>query len=474
GRTRHRSCGAGPARRARAGCRPHRRRRAVPDGGARLVRDLAADLRRPGGPDRGDAADAGRGEAVDRPAPLPARPQLLHPPARPRGPAAGHLRRLAAQRRPRGPGRRDPVRAARGGRAARAVGGVRRRRGVHRRDGRLHRAGGRRAGDRRPGRRPRRREGPGPPGPRGPGRGRLRRAGGLRRPLPGGRRGRGRGRLGAGTVGAGHPARRDGSREEGRRAAAARARRRPAPPATQPLVHRDGPGARAARVGRAGGRVRRGDRHRQRLHRAGPLLLRGRPGDLRRRLRRAGLRGPAGGAGLRLAGSRRDGAGPGPGRDHPRAPGDGRAVRRLPRRLPRPGLARPVGGGGPGVPADHVGHVRALLRLHLPRGPVGRAAARQPHAVGRADGHHRRGRRRHREPGAVLRRAHAVQPHHHLDLGPGPPGAARPEQPAGGARGHRRPRRVPALRARVVGAAHPRGLRGARARRGAGGAARRL
>ena len=85
-----------------------------------MVRHLAADLRRPGRPDRGDAAQAGRREAVDRPAPVPARPELLHAAARPRGPAAGHLHRLAAQRHPRRTDRRHPVRAARDDRAARA------------------------------------------------------------------------------------------------------------------------------------------------------------------------------------------------------------------------------------------------------------------------------------------------------------------------------------------------------------------
>ena len=86
-----------------------------------VVRHLAADLRRPGRPDRGDAAQAGRREALDRPAPVPARPELLHAAARPRGPAARDLHRLAAQRHPRRPDRRHPVRPARRARPARAL-----------------------------------------------------------------------------------------------------------------------------------------------------------------------------------------------------------------------------------------------------------------------------------------------------------------------------------------------------------------
>ena len=50
--------------------------------------DLAADLRRPGRADRGDAAQAGRREALDRPAAIPARAELLHAAARARRPSS--------------------------------------------------------------------------------------------------------------------------------------------------------------------------------------------------------------------------------------------------------------------------------------------------------------------------------------------------------------------------------------------------
>ena len=53
-----------------------------------MVRHLAADLRWPGGPDRGDAAHPGRGEALDRPAAVPVRPLLLHAAARVRRPSS--------------------------------------------------------------------------------------------------------------------------------------------------------------------------------------------------------------------------------------------------------------------------------------------------------------------------------------------------------------------------------------------------
>ena len=88
------------------------RRRPAPGGDAGLVLDLPADLRRPGRPDRGHAAQARRREALDRPAALPARPELLHAAARPGGPAARDLHRLAAQRHPRRADRGRPVRAA--------------------------------------------------------------------------------------------------------------------------------------------------------------------------------------------------------------------------------------------------------------------------------------------------------------------------------------------------------------------------
>ncbi len=71
-----------------------------------MVRDLPADLRRAGRPDRGDAARARRRASLDRAAAVPARARALHPAAGAGGPAAGDLRRLAPQRRPRWSGRR--------------------------------------------------------------------------------------------------------------------------------------------------------------------------------------------------------------------------------------------------------------------------------------------------------------------------------------------------------------------------------
>ena len=136
----------------------------VRDGGARLVRHLAADLRRSRGPDRRHAADARRREAVDRPAPVPARHELLHAAARPGGPAAGDLRRLAAARHARRAGRRRAVRAARRRRPAGAVGDLRRVRLHHRGDGAVRRSRARGAGDRRPGGGPGREAGPDQPG----------------------------------------------------------------------------------------------------------------------------------------------------------------------------------------------------------------------------------------------------------------------------------------------------------------------
>ena len=69
-------------------------------------------LRRPRRADRDHARRAGRAATVDRRAPLPARPQLLHGPARPRGTAARVLHRLLDVRRPRRDHQRRPLRAA--------------------------------------------------------------------------------------------------------------------------------------------------------------------------------------------------------------------------------------------------------------------------------------------------------------------------------------------------------------------------
>ena len=75
----------------------------------------------------------------------------------------------------------------------------------------------------------------------------------------------------------------------------------------------------------------------QHLRRPGPVLLRRGGGDLRRRVRRPRLRRPAGRRGLRLARARRDGPRPRAGRDDAGAADHGRPVRRVRRRLPRPG-----------------------------------------------------------------------------------------------------------------------------------------
>ena len=84
-----------------------------------VVPGLAADVRRAGRADRGDAARARRRPALAVAAPLPARAELLHAAARPGGPAARRLHRVAAQRHARRDHRRRAVRAARPGRDAR-------------------------------------------------------------------------------------------------------------------------------------------------------------------------------------------------------------------------------------------------------------------------------------------------------------------------------------------------------------------
>ena len=312
----------------------------VRDGGPGLVRHLAADLRRAGRPDRGHAAHARRREAVDRPAPVPARPELLHAAARPRGPAAGHLRRLAAARHPRRPGRRRPVRAARAWsrcwRCPRSTSrSARRPRSTALFAGlapavlaivaqAVVRVGKRALTSPRPGRRS-----------RSPRSSRWRcspcrsRSSSLVAGLA---------RLGAGT-GGGRPRAQPGSRKDD-------ADDGPAPVIPDDALHTERPSTRRTRhascvvgllvwgVPVAAVALLTGAG--QRLHRAGPVLLRRRRGHLRRRLRRARLRRPAGGRGLRLAGAGGDGARPRAGRDHARAADHGGAVRRVPRRLPRP------------------------------------------------------------------------------------------------------------------------------------------
>ena len=86
-------------------------RHPVPGGDPRVVRDLAAHLRRPRRADRGDAPRARRGTTVDRGAAVPARAVVLHPAPRPGSAAARDLPRLAAERDRRRHRRRRAVRA---------------------------------------------------------------------------------------------------------------------------------------------------------------------------------------------------------------------------------------------------------------------------------------------------------------------------------------------------------------------------
>ena len=268
----------------------------VRDGGAGLVRHLAADLRRPRRADRGHAAHAGRREAVDRPAPVPARHELLHAAARPGGAAAGHLRRLAAARHPRRARRRRPVRAARRRRPAGALGGLRRLR-LHDRRGRaVRRARARRARDRRAGRGPGRRSGRST----SPALVAIAVASFLALalfavPFPvvvlvAGSLGWALRRVAPGRVRTGRGRR---PRTPARRRSSPTTSCTPSCPSTRRTAA--GAADRAARLGGAGRRGRAADRHRQRVHPAGPLLLRRGGGHLRRRLRGARLRGPAGG-----------------------------------------------------------------------------------------------------------------------------------------------------------------------------------
>ena len=97
-----------------------RLRRAVPRGAARLAEDRPRQFRRAGRADRAHASRAGRGEALDRRDAIPARAELLHAAARPRGAAARDLCRLAHARRARRHRRRRALRAARLRRPARA------------------------------------------------------------------------------------------------------------------------------------------------------------------------------------------------------------------------------------------------------------------------------------------------------------------------------------------------------------------
>ncbi len=396
---------------------------------------------------------------MDRPRPVPARPELLHHPARPRGNPARGVRRLAAQRDAGRAARRDAVRAAGRHRPVRALRGVRRLRHHHGGHGAVRRDRSGRAVDRG--------AGPGPAGPSchpspvpGGGRGAgVRSPGAVRGAVP--RRGARRGpdRL---VARVGPPRCADGTGRGRRRGSrAARPRRRPARRPPQPRADRPGALPRAGRVVAA--RAGRGRHHRSRQHPhdRGPLLLGHRTRDLRWRVRRALLRRAARGRVLRLAGAGGDGPRPRPRRDHSWSAHHGAAVRRLPRCLPRPRWARPVGGGHARRPAHDVGDVRARHAAGVPRGAVRRAAAQQPGRRRRAAGRHRRGGRGDREPRAVLRPAHTVR-----RGGPPRRRAAAPRRPGrhdpAPARGRRGPaRRGVAVPVPVVGAPHRRHLRAA-------------
>ena len=69
-------------------------------------------FRWPGGPDRADASRSGGEAALDFREPIPARAQLLHAPARPRGAATRDLYRLADARQRGRVDSGQPVRAA--------------------------------------------------------------------------------------------------------------------------------------------------------------------------------------------------------------------------------------------------------------------------------------------------------------------------------------------------------------------------
>ena len=73
-----------------------------------------------------------------------------------------------------------------------------------------------------------------------------------------------------------------------------------------------------------------------------------------------------------------------------------------------PGALPPLLAGTLGGAAHHLGHLRALLPLDLPRRALHRAPARQPGARRRALRDHRRGGRRDPEPRGLVRAPHAV------------------------------------------------------------------
>ena len=287
---------------------------------------------------------------MDRRAPLPARPQLLHGPARPRSAAARLLHRLHDVRRSRRDHERRPLRAAllrAAVRDERRLCRVRRGR-CGRRDRARPRCGRDRAGG---GRRDPRRRTRHPHTRRARhGRGRLR-PDHRRRAVPDHHRRRRSGRI----------PRREAQPAPARQARRARNRRgihgdhtarlRPAPPLRKDA--RDL--ARPRRHPAAGGRLRRP------AHR---LLHPGRADHLRRRVCGAPVRCQRGRQPLRLADLEGHGRRPRPRRIHTRAADHGQHLRRLRRRLQRRRRARL---GTRRRHHRHPLHLRPLVRLHHQR-----------------------------------------------------------------------------------------------------------
>ncbi len=138
------------------------------------------------------------------------------------------------------------------------------------------------------------------------------------------------------------------------------------------------------------------------------VLFKARRGDLRRRLRRAGLHGAGGGGRLRVADARRDARRAGPRRDDERAADPGDGVRRLHRRSPlwrRSSRCH----GHPRRARHAVGDVRSLLLVDLRRRALHRAADARAAPCRSPEHGHRGRRRRHRQPLGLVRAARAVR-----------------------------------------------------------------
>ncbi|CAA9499420.1 MAG: Chromate transport protein ChrA, partial [uncultured Solirubrobacterales bacterium] len=434
-------CGPGPLPRCRAN----------------VARDLATDLRRACGPDRRHAADTGRGEAMDRPAAFPACLELLHAASGARGPAAGDLHRVAAQRHERCPRGRHPLRAAGRSRPARAVHRLRRLRRDHRRDGALRRSCSRRGRRRDAGRCPRGAPSARPPCSGRPSRGGLRGDLGVLGSLPDHRCvGRRRGLAHRPAAAGGARGHRTPLGCRGRRGATLDPRRCPARRVAFEGTSRPNPHHRARPLGRSARRGLHPHGCRQCLHRAGPLLLGNCSRDLRWRLRRPLLRGRTRRRGLWLARPGRDGPGTRASREHARTAHHGRAVRGLPRGLPRPRRIGPLGSWGSRGRPRRLGHLRSLLPVHIRRRSLRRAAARKPLAIGGSHRHHRGRGRRDRQPGPLLCEPHALLPHPSDHLGAPRPRTTRPRDAAASGRRDRPGRRGAGLPRAVVDPADPR------------------